>query len=416
MTDLLADVQSWTSWSPRPALAPAFGLEEQGGPSGGPVLVVCATGDPQICGCWQVPLLGLAPGRRYWVEAAFKAEDLPAPGRSVRAVLANMKGVGEEGGFYDHLDAQGSEDGWVRLGQVLDVPDVVPKLRLCLFLAWTPTGRVRWSSVRLRDITDEPACERNVHLAAISGGVDLAGYLGQLDKLGAKGADLVCLSETIDPEDAPIPGGKWYEAFAARAKRHGMYVAVSLREQDGELRYNTGVLIDRQGALLGKYRKTHLAPGEGILSGRTPGDTYPVFQTDFGKVAFLICYDLHFPEPARIYALKGVDVLLNPNAGDGREKGGLWESVVRVRAVDNQVHLLASIRNRRNSCVVSPKGEILSMADGSPGAIAEAVCDLNARASNFTGRPIRQRYDVWRRADTYGPLLGHCLDAAPDAD
>ncbi|MBN1674228.1 MAG: carbon-nitrogen hydrolase family protein [Kiritimatiellae bacterium] len=408
----MADTNAWSTWSPRPVLEPAFAREEHGGPSGEPALVISANGNPAICGCWRTPLSGLASERRYRVEAVFQTEGVPVPGHSVRAVLAEPKGDTEIGGFYDQLDYQGHEQGWIRMGQTLDVTDKTPALTLNLFLAWTPEGRIRWSGVRIRDITDAPRPERKAHLAAINGGLDLAGFLGRLDELGEKGVDLALLSETINPAPEPLPGGPWYEAFAEKARAHQMYVAVSLKESAGDLIHNTGVLIDRAGALVGKYRKTHPAPGEGIFSGNTPGDTYPVFETDFAKVGFLICYDLHFPEPARIYALKGAELLLNPNAGDGREGGVLWESVARMRAVDNQVHVLASIRGRHNSCVVNPKGEILSMAEQRPGAVASAVCDFNDSVVNFTGRPLRRRYDLFRRADTYGPLARHLFDGA----
>jgi len=138
--------------------------------------------------------------------------------------------------------------------------------------------------------------------------------------------------------------------------------------------------------------------------GTLPGDTYPVFATDFGRLGFMICYDTHYPEVSRILALHGADLILNPNMGDGREGGILWETVIRTRAIDNQVHVAAAVNGGR-SCVISPKGEVLSMTDRTNGSIAYAECELDASVCDHTGRPIRKRYERVRRADTYATLV-----------
>jgi predicted amidohydrolase len=173
--------------------------------------------------------------------------------------------------------------------------------------------------------------------------------------------------------------------------------------------YNTGLLIDRTGGVLGKYRKTHLPIAEGLLRGLAPGETYPVFRTDFGTVGLMICYDGHFPEVARILSLAGAEVILFPNMGDGREEGGLWESVVRTRAVDNQVHVAAAVNSGR-SCIVSPRGELLSAADAEPGAVVSARCEIGSSLRDYSGRPIGRRYHQLRRVDTYEALLASTWD------
>jgi len=69
-----------------------------------------------------------------------------------------------------------------------------------------------------------------------------------------------------------------------------MYIVAGIYEKVGRLIYNTGILIDRKGKIIGKYRKTHLPPEEYSREGVTPGTDYPVFETDFGKIGILICY------------------------------------------------------------------------------------------------------------------------------
>jgi predicted amidohydrolase len=318
--------------------------------------------------------------------------------------------------FYDHLDYVGEREGWHAVGQTIDVDETTPELNLNLFYSWEVSGKVLWGDPRLYDIT-ELGTSRPVTLAAISGNPQKPGspaeciefYCEKLNEISE--ADLVVLPELINVTRLdmplsdlaePIPGPT-YEYLSEQARSHGFYIAASLLEREGDALYNTGILIDRTGGMVGRYRKTHLAPGEDLLQGTTPGSDYPIFETDFGKVGYMICYDAHFPEVARILSLKGADVIIFSNMGDGREGGSLWEDFIRMRALDNQVHIVAAVNGGR-SCVVSPKGEILAMSDRDPGAWVSSQCDLENSATNSSGRPIRGRYNLYRRAETFGSL------------
>jgi predicted amidohydrolase len=131
--------------------------------------------------------------------------------------------------------------------------------------------------------------------------------------------------------------------------------------------FNTAVLIDREGKLAGMYRKTHL-PREEWEAGLTPGNDYPVFNTDFGKVGLIVCWDVQFPEPARAMALKGAELLLLPIWGGS-------EVLARARAIENHVFLVSSTYDMR-SFVVDPTGAVLAEAtDKSPIATAELQLD-----------------------------------------
>lgn len=419
-TDLLSDPNAWTTWAPRKEVVPKSSVAIDAGAGGRPALVLAGGGNPFACGCWRLPLAGVRAGRRYRVEAVFRAEGVPAVGKSVRAILT--AGEGREVRFYDHLDDMGMRGGWRAVGRTFEAPEEA--LALNLFLAWAPGGRVLWSDARLYDVTDADAPGRRVRLAAISGNPPeprspaecIAFYTERMD--AARGADLVCLPELINVTGVtgmdraelaePIPGPT-YEHLAEKAREHGFYVAASLLERQGGAIYNTGLMIDRTGGILGKYRKTHLAPGEDLLQGVAPGNDHPVFQTDFGAVGYMICWDGHFPEVPRMLALQGARVILFSNMGDGREGGAIWEPFIRTRAIDNQAHIVAAVNGGR-SCIVSPKGEVLALADGTPGARVTAECDLDATISNYTGRPIHRRYDLYRRADTYGLLARHLWD------
>lgn len=419
-TDLLQNTQAWSSWTPRGEIAPAFQVDTQGGIGDRPALLISGDNNALSCGCWQMPLPNLQHGHHYRIEAYFSTKGVLAPGKSVRAILTSGKDA-----FYAHLDCAPPSAGWHRVRYDWQHDASVENLTVRLFLAWSAKGVVRWSDVRLFDLTGREAPEsKTVRFAAVSGNPEkptspalcLDFYADRIASIGGH-VDLVCLPELInttglqgDPVDwaEPIPGPT-SERLAEIAHDRGCYLAASMLERQGQAVYNTGLLIDRNGGLVGKYRKVQLTMGEGLLRGFTPGNELPVFHTDFGTVAYMICYDGHYPEVPRLLALKGAQVILFSNMNDAREGGSVWESVVRTRAVDNQVHIVAAV-NRARSCIVSPKGEVLSMTDQTPGAIAFAECDLQASLCDYSKRPIYKRYDQLRRTDLFGGLSEHIWD------
>ncbi|HZK60931.1 MAG TPA: carbon-nitrogen hydrolase family protein, partial [Anaerovoracaceae bacterium] len=87
--------------------------------------------------------------------------------------------------------------------------------------------------------------------------------------------------------------------------------------------YNSAILVDPDGDIIGRYSKTHFAEGYQIKpEDYTPGNEYPVFDTPFGKVGIIICYDRQLPEPARIMALKGAQILIVPAYGGYTDENG----------------------------------------------------------------------------------------------
>jgi len=411
--DLLADVSTWSTWAHRPEISPEFRAEPDRGSEKTSVLVIETKKDRAACGCWRRELPTLKTGRRYILEAAFEAESVDSVNHSVWAILS--RGDRE----FMELAHEGIHDGLHRMRLRIEPDEDWSGLRLCLYLAWSPDSVVRWSGVHLTDVSDQPYTPRIVRLAAVSGAPEapkspqdcLDFYCQRLDEVGTEGVDLVCLPEVINTSGLkgdtsrfaePIPG-PFTSRLAASARKYRMYVAASLSEREGQCLYNTGVLIDREGRIVGKYRKAHLTIGEALLRGKTPGNSYPVFETDFGRVGYMICYDNHFPEVARALAIQGADVIIFSNMGDGREKGILWEPYMQTRALDNQVHIVAAVNGGR-SCIVSPRGEILSIVDKTRGAIAMVRCDLDTTVRNYSGRQIGKRYMQVRRSDTFDIL------------
>ncbi len=181
----------------------------------------------------------------------------------------------------------------------------------------------------------------------------------------------------------PIPGPS--TRFLGRlAKKHHLYIVAGLYERAGKAVYNTSVLMGRDGEVAGKYRKVCL-PREEIDGGMTPGSEYPVFDTDFGRVAMMICWDVSYPEVARELAAKGAEVILMPIAGGN-------EILVRARAIENQLHLVASGYDIPTA-IYDRGGQALAKAKKDPEVVVCEV-DLNARQIWYWLGDWRSR--IWR--------------------
>lgn len=163
---------------------------------------------------------------------------------------------------------------------------------------------------------------RQIKVAAIAigfGGQHDAKLKLALDHLataGDQGVDVACLPEEFAGITAePIPGPTT-RAVAEMAKKHRMYVICPIREQAGEKQYNTAVLIDRKGEIVGRYRKVFVYWGEGLHLSR---EGVKAFDTDFGRISILTCFDLNFAELWYQADLLDVDVVFWPSAyGGGR--------------------------------------------------------------------------------------------------
>jgi predicted amidohydrolase len=194
---------------------------------------------------------------------------------------------------------------------------------------------------------------------------------------GEKGADIVCLPEGMTVigtgkdylEVAETIPGHTTEALGKHARRYSMYIVAGLYEQEGETFYNSSVLIDRTGEVAGVYRKVSLPRGE-IDAGFTPGYEFPVFETDFGKIGMMICWDSQFPEAARRLASSGAEIILLPIWGG-------YESLFAARAIENHVHLVTSSFDAKSG-IWNRKGELIAEAE-EEGSVAVSEVDLSEK-------------------------------------
>ncbi|MBL0174316.1 MAG: carbon-nitrogen hydrolase family protein [Ignavibacteria bacterium] len=160
-------------------------------------------------------------------------------------------------------------------------------------------------------------------------------------------ADVVCLPEAVTTLAVPgdpvavvaESGAAWKPFFASLAKKHRInLVAPYLVRAAGRV-YNQATVFHRDGTTAGAYRKVQ--PNGAELAYTRPGGAFPVMQLDVGAVAVMLCMDMHFPEIARIYALKGADILFWPTVTHGPTQESLLVQL-RARAIDNSLVIAES--------------------------------------------------------------------------
>jgi len=244
-----------------------------------------------------------------------------------------------------------------------------------------------------------------------------------------EGAQVVCLPELFDSlyfpqeevseaEPQSLPNGTT-DALAEVAEENGIVlIGGSLYESHNGKAYNTSVVFNSDGKMVGSYRKVHIPQDPGFYEQDyfDPGADYQVFDTSFGKIGVLICFDQWYPEPARINKLMGADVLFYPTAigtvtGIDQAEGdwqGAWENVQRGHAIANsmvvaavnRVGLEKEIKFWGGSFVCDQFGKVLARA-GAKEQLLIVQCDLDLAADVERGWGFLKN----RRPKTYRRLV-----------
>ena len=251
--------------------------------------------------------------------------------------------------------------------------------------------------------------------------------LEAVDEAAAQGADLAVFAELAferfypqNPADAdplrfaePVPG-PMTDAFAERARRHGMVIVLNLYERDGSRAYDSSPVIDADGRLLGRTRMIHITEyacfhEQGYY---TPGDTgAPVYDTKAGRIGVAICYDRHYPEYMRALAIAGADLVVVPQAGAvGEWPDGLYEAEMQVAAFQNGYFTALCNRVGEEECltfsgesfVCGPDGRVITRAAAGRDEILYADIDL-AQTGKSHARKLFLRD---RRPELYAGWIG----------
>lgn len=232
--------------------------------------------------------------------------------------------------------------------------------------------------------------------------------LKMIEAASRKGAQIVCLPELFatryfpqeqrsshaEPERIPGPTSE----FLSRAARKNNIVLVGgsvFEKSDGGKKYNTSLVFDQKGRILGKYRKVHIPEDESFYEQRyfSSGDSFKVFKTPLAKIGVLICFDQWYPEPARIERLLGADILFYPTAigtvrGIRQSEGNwkdAWESVQRGHAISNNMIVAAVNRVGTEkemqfwggSFVYDQFGKLLARGYSNRDQVLVVECDLS---------------------------------------
>ncbi len=221
----------------------------------------------------------------------------------------------------------------------------------------------------------------------------------------------------------PVDGHPFIGRFQALARDLEVVLPLSFFEKSGHAHYNSLVMIDATGDLLGLYRKSHIPDGPGYMEKYyfTPGDTgFKAFSTRAGTIGAAICWDQWYPESARAMALQGAEVLLYPTAiGSEPEAAGpmdtsrMWRRVMVGHAVANACYLGAANRVGTEvvegseqtfygtSFICDYSGEILAEASKTEEAVLVANLDLEQARAFRAGMGFFRD----RRPDLYAPLM-----------
>ncbi|HWY85072.1 MAG TPA: carbon-nitrogen hydrolase [Gemmataceae bacterium] len=259
------------------------------------------------------------------------------------------------------------------------------------------------------------------------------------------GADIICLPELFrsqyfcqrcDPvlfdlaESIPGPST---QRLQQTAKELGKVIVASLFEKRGPgLYHNTAVVLDADGSMLGIYRKMHI-PDDPLYFEKyyfTPGDLgFKTFDTRFGRIGVLVCWDQWFPEAARLTALQGAQLLVYPTAigWHPREKAEFgtaqhqaWETIQRSHAIANGIYVAAVNRVGHEgpegggldfwgaSFLSDPFGTLLARGSHDREEVVMASCDPAKMEDIRRNWPFLRD----RRIDAYGAMTKRWLDGA----
>ncbi len=372
----------WKFESQRKAIAPVWYIDSNTTFGKNQTLALKGGGKKYADGHWY-KTVNVEPGEYFQFRACFAASKVEEPNRSILARILWENESGESVGFteYPAVLREKTKDGWNIIEQTYKVPAEAKKAKVELHYRWDADGIVHFGGVSFEK--NNPLEPRKVRIATInyrprnskSSKENLEKFSELIARAAAQKADIVCLPEGITlvgtdlnyiSASEPVPGTTT-QFLGNIARKYNLYIVAGILEREGDVVYNTSVLINRTGDLAGKYRKISL-PREEIDGGVTPGDSLPVFKTDFGHIGMMICWDVSFPETARALAQKGAEVIFLPIWG-----GNL--TLTKARAIENQVYLVSSSYDMI-SAVFDQEGEVMKEATNDEPVIVADI-DLN---------------------------------------
>ncbi len=399
-----AEESGWSRWAARDEIAPRTYVDPVIGRGEPGSLAISGNSNAAAYGGWRKRVEGVSPGHWYRLTAHYRSTAVPNEQLQILSRVDWLRADSKRAGQPDYayrVEPAGGD--WKRVTLEAPAPPEAASLNIELYLQNAPLSTVWWDDLSLEAI-DAPG-PRKITVAAVnlrprstgSAAASVAKFVELAQAKVAAGTDVILLPEGI----TVVGTGKKYAEVAesipgptttrlaelARAKK--AYVVAGIIEREGIALYNTAVLIDRSGEVIGRYRKVYL-PREEIEGGLTPGSDYPTFATDFGRVGVMICWDLQYADPARALARRGAELLLVPIWGGN-------ETLGKARAIENRVFIATSGYDYP-TYVMDPDGEILAIAR-EDGSTAVSSIDLNKRYADQWLGDMRGRFMKEVRTD-----------------
>lgn len=248
---------------------------------------------------------------------------------------------------------------------------------------------------------------------------NLSETLRLIHEAAERGADLICFPEIqLSPffpqyegldvsryllqEDDPI-----IKAVQAACRKNHIFASPNFYLQYGEHCYDTSLLIDDKGEIIGRQKMVHIAqcPCFYEQDYYTPSDEgFQVFDTPFGRIGIVVCFDRHYPESIRTEALRGADLILIPTANTIDEPSELFQWEIKIQAFHSSVFVAmvnrVGLEGQMNFCggsiVVGPTGETISLGGNEPELL---LCEIElSQASTLRDR---KPYTQLRRTELY---------------
>lgn len=236
--------------------------------------------------------------------------------------------------------------------------------------------------------------------------------LAMVETAAQAGTDLIVTTEAVNHCLFYSLGHIHIKRFQELSEKYQTYIVAGLRTLRNGKKYNSALLFGPKGNIEEIYDKVHLPAEEAAAI--SAGKDYKVVETGWGRLGLLICWDLQFPEAARILALEGADIIACPTLG--------WEDIYGLaRAYENSLYIAAAMGISLNynvwneymgtSCIVNPMGKKIAASQKQDDDIISAVIDISREPAPQYGSGLitghnSMRYTrvMQRRTDTYGLL------------
>lgn len=426
--------QKCESWTPDPVAAPRTiqPAEDR--------VAIEANGTKTCCGGWQFAYSGVRPGQAYRIRTEVEHKNLDHPGDSLVAIVLwgqwERTEADSKTRLFNYLLPRRVSGDRTDFEAVAVAPEGATAMTIRYTLRWTERGSSRWTPpaiepatvpvrkpVKVCVVSATRQTPQRIPPQAFSKDLGLPRDVAQsvdqwatLVLAACRGKPQLIVTPEIViggrklVEGAVVVPGPATRPFEKIAREHQVHLVLGLRERAGDAIYNSAVLVGPPGKVLGVYRKVHLATSEG-LSGVSPGDGFPVFNTAVGRIGCLICMDTTVCESARMLALNGADFICFPIMGDLRAdrfsagspifNEDRWKAIMRTRAIDNQLCMAVARNGAQGSCIIDRKGDILAWNEGDREVI-EATLPADDGCRVWNGGDFREVTFQLRRPHLYG--------------